>query len=145
MKLLCKKGKIAHWGAIIIEGQEYEGEIITKSTEIITDFDNYWKYTEKVASSRNWWFIPGYKTLSDVNSLYTKRINMPFIHILCSDNMYNDYCLLTDKEVYDLGADVNKDGNKKGKPAFSYTVYRVDEYFDYTPIRRDNILNQLCF
>jgi hypothetical protein len=46
MKLLCKKGKFAHWGAILIEGQEYEGEIITKSTEIITDFDNYWKFTE---------------------------------------------------------------------------------------------------
>jgi hypothetical protein len=53
--------------------------------------------------------------------------------------------LLTDKEVYDLGADKNKRGNGAGKPAFSYTVYRVDEYFDYTPIRRDNILNQLGF
>ena len=156
IKLVCKKAKGAHWGFILEEGKEYEGRIITKSTEIITDFDNYWKYTEKVASSRNWIkkgytqetlheVIPGYKTLSDVNSLYTKRINMPFIHILCSDNMYNDYCLLTDEELYALGADINKEGNKKGKPAFSYAVHRVDEYFDYTPIRRDNILNQLGF
>ena len=52
IKLVCKKAKGAHWGFILEEGKEYEGRIITKSTEIITDFDNYWKYTEKVASSR---------------------------------------------------------------------------------------------
>jgi hypothetical protein len=156
IKLVCKKAKGAHWGFILEEGKEYEGRIITKSTEIITDVDKYWKYTEKVASSRDWIkkgytqetlheVIPEYKTLSEINDLYTKRINMPFIHILCSDNMYNDYCLLTDEELYALGADINKDGNKKGEPAFSYTVHRVDEYFDYTPIRRDNILSQLGF
>jgi hypothetical protein len=130
MKLICKKGKIAHWGAILIEGQEYEGDIITKSTEIITDFDNYWKFTEKIATSRDWIrkgytqetlheVIPGYKTLSDVNSLYTKKVNIPFIRIKCSDYQHNDFCLLTDKEVYDLGADKNKRGNGAGKPAFS--------------------------
>jgi hypothetical protein len=154
MKLTCKKLKAAHWGIILEVGKEYEGRIITKSTEIITDFDNYWKYTKKVASSRDWIkkgytqetlhkVIPGYRTLSEINDLYTKTIDMPFIRILCSDNQYNDYCLLTDEEIYALSADINKDGNKTGKPAFQYTVYRVDEYFDYTAIRRDNILIQL--
>jgi hypothetical protein len=154
MKLTCKKLKAAHWGIILEVGKEYEGRIITKSTEIITDFDNYWKYTEKVASSRYWIkkgytqetlhkVIPGYKTLSEINDVYTKTIDMPFIRILCSDNQYNDYCLLTDEEIYALSADINKDGNKTGKPAFQYTVYTVDEYFDYTAIRRDNILSQL--
>jgi hypothetical protein len=48
MKLTCKRLKAAHWGIILEVGKEYEGRIITKSTEIITDFDNYWKYTKKV-------------------------------------------------------------------------------------------------
>ena len=154
MKLTCIKPKYAHWGSILIEGQEYEGVIEMRSTEIITDYDNYWKYTTMILESRDWIrkgydqsnlheVIPGYKSLSEVNNLYTKRVDMPFITIKCSDNQSNSFCLLTDNEVYDLGADKSKDGNNKGKPCFSYTVYRVDDYFDYKPSRRDNILNQL--
>ena len=154
LKLICKKEKIAHWGVTLEKGKEYSGTIITKPTEVITNHVKYWEYMSKIANSRRWIkkgykeeklneVIPEYKTYSDVKDLYTKRIDMPFVRILCSDNHYNEYCLLTDNEIYSLGADMNKDGNRKGQPAFSYTVHRVDDYFDYTLTRRDNTLNEL--
>ena len=154
MKLTCIKGMFAHWGAILHEGQEYEGVVEYKSTEVITDYDNYWKYTEMVASSRDWIkkgydesnlheVIPDYRAYHEIHNIYAKKIDLPFITIRCSDNQKNSFCLLSDNELYELGVAKGKDGKSKDEPCFVCSVNLVDEYFDYTPIRRDNILSQL--
>lgn len=154
LKLKCINPMVAHWGDILIPGQEYTGEITYVNTEIITDYENYWKYISMISSSFEWLrkgydetnlpeVIPGYKKTKEVNDLYTKRIDMPFVRVKCSDGQTNQFCLLSDIELFSLGSDIGKGGRSEGKLCFSYTVHRVDDYFDYVQTRRDNILNIL--
>ena len=149
LELMCTDMMIAHWGKILIPGQEYIGEIKFVPTEIITDYDNYWHYTGLIADSFPWLrkgydqetlheVIPGYKSIKEVNQLYTKRIDMPFVSVVCSDGCTNQFCLLSNDEVIALGSDV-----RDGEPCFSYSVYMVDDYFNYSNIRRDNIIDKL--
>lgn len=154
--LTCTQPMVAHWGEILIPGHEYTGEIFYKDTEIITDYVNYWKYSDLVIKSMEWIrkgytednlheVIPGYIKSSEIHRLYTKRVEMPFISVKCSDSQTNSFCLLSDEEVFGLGADKHKHvrGRNMGRPCFTYTVYRVDDYFDYTTIRRENVLNKI--
>lgn len=154
LRLICTNPMMAHWGDILIEGQEYTGEITYVNTEIITDYDNYWKYISMISSSLEWLrkgydetnlheVMPGYKTTKEVDDLYTKRIDMPFVRVKCSDGQTNQFCLLSDSEIFSLGSDIGKGGRSEGKPCFSYTVHRIDDHFDYVQTRRDNILNQI--
>ena len=136
LTLICKQPMVAHWGDILITGSEYQGEIFFRDTEIITDYINYWKYIDLILKGSKFYLhesIPDYKS-------YTKTVEMPFIRVECSDTQTNSFCLLSDAELFELGAD--KRWNT-GRPCFSYTVHLVDDYFDYTPIRRDNILNKI--
>ena len=152
--LTCINPYVAHWGDVLIPGQQYIGLIVFRSTEIITDYENYWKYNSMVASSITWIrkgydesnlheVMPGYKPYSQVKDLYTKRIDLPYFQCVCSDNHTNFFCLLSDAELYSLGAAKGLDGRSKGKPSFSYTVYRIDDYFDYTSVRRDDVIKKL--
>jgi hypothetical protein len=154
LTLICKSLMMAHWGEILIPGQEYQGEILFKETQIITDYDKYWYYNGLACNSIDWIrkgynednlheVIPGYIKNSEIDRLYTKKIEMPFIKVKCSDGQTNSFCLLTDEELYRLGAAKGEGGNSLGKPCFCYTVHRVDEYFDYSSIRRDNVLNKI--
>jgi hypothetical protein len=152
--LMCVEPMMAHWGHILIVGQEYTGEIVYVNTEIITDYDNYWHYTGLIADSFRWLrkgydetnlheVMPGYKTNKEVHDLYTKRIDMPFVRVKCSDGQTNSFCLLSDSELFSLGSDIGKGGRSEGKPCFSYSVNKVDDYFDYASMRRDNVLNKI--
>jgi len=154
LTLMCTQPMMAHWGEILIPGQEYIGEIIFKSTEIITDYDNYWHYDGLVADSFKWLrkgytqetlheVIPDYKSIKEFHELYSKRVDMPFVKIKCSDSQTNTFCLLSDAEIFSLGSDIGKGGRSEGKPCFSYSVNRVDDYFDYSQLRRDNIINKI--
>ena len=154
LTLVCKKSMVAHWGEILITGQEYLGIIVFKSTQIITDYDKYWYYNGLVCSSIDWIrkgyteknlheVIPGYKTSKEFHDLYTKRVDMPYFQCVCSDGQTNSFCLLSDDELYRLGAAKGEGGNSLGKPCFGYTVHQIDEYFDYATLRRDNVLNKI--
>lgn len=145
---------MAHWGEILIPGNQYVGEVYFKETQIITDYDNYWKYLTMISSSIEWLrkgytqenmheVMPGYKTNREIDSLYTKKVEMPYVKVKCSDGGTNSFCLLTHEELYKLGAAKGKGGNSLDKPCFCYTVFLADEYFDYTAIRRDNVLNKI--
>ena len=154
LRLICNQPMVAHWGDILIVGQEYTGDITYVNTEIITDYENYCKYISMISSSLEWLrkgytqenmheVMPGYKNHKEVNGLYTKRIDMPFIRVKCSDGQTNQFCLLSDAELFTLGSDIGKGGRSEGKPCFSYTVHQVDDYFDYVQTRRDNIINKI--
>ena len=154
LTLTCTKPMVAHWGDILIPDMEYTGEILFRDTEIITDYINYWKYGDLIIKGAEWHnkgytenelheVIPGYMKSSEIKRLYTKTIEMPFIRIKCSDTRTNSFCLLSDEEIFRFGADKYVEGKNIGKPCFTNTVHRVDDYFDYTPIRRENILNKI--
>jgi hypothetical protein len=154
LELICTNMMMAHWGEILIPGREYIGEIKFVPTEIITDYDNYWYYNDLVANSIVWLrkgytpetlheVMPGYKTIKEFHELYTKRIDMPFVSVKCSDSQTNTFCLLSDSEIFSLGSDIGKGGRNEGKPCFSYSVNMVDDYFNYSQIRRDNIIDKL--
>ena len=163
MKLRCIKPMIAHWGVLLIPDKIYGViEIKKVSTEIIIDYDNYWKHMILIQSSIEWIMkgytqeklpevIPGYLTLNEVKKRYAKKIEIPFGFINCSvnknhtenDNKIKQFCLLSDKEVFDLGADINKNGKELGRPAFRNSIYMIDDYFDYNQIRREEKLNKL--
>ena len=155
IKVKCISPMAAWWGEVLVVGEEYTlFEIKNILTEIITDYDNYWKYTSMIAGSIEWIrkgytqeqlpeVIPGYLDMKEVHKRYAKKVDMPFGSVKCSDTQINSFCLLTDDEVYELGAVMNKDGNGKGRPGFNYTVYMIDDYFDYVQTRRDKKLNEL--
>lgn len=155
MQLRCIEPITAHWGPILIPDEIYDViEIKDVSTRIITDHDNYLKYTDLIIRSMEWLkkgytpetlpeVMPDYITFEEVNKRFTKRVDIPFAFIRCSDNKINNFCLLSDKEVFDLGADIHKSGNYEGRPTFNYTVYMIDDYFDYLQTRRDIKLNKL--
>ncbi len=145
----------AHWGEILIVGQEYTiSKIENRSTEFITDYENYWKYTSMISGSIEWIrkgytqetlheVIPGYLDMKEVHKRYAKKVDIPFANILCSDGQTNTFCLLSDDDVYALGAVKNKGGNREGRPGFNYTVHMIDDYFDYVQTRRDKKLKEL--
>lgn len=156
MKLLCIEPRAAHWGSILTKGKWYDADICEKEVEIITNYDEWIKQIGLVSSSITWIrkgyteetlpeVIPGYMTMKEVNRLYTKRIMMPHIVVRTDDNSRMSLITLTEKEILELGADISKAKNerKKGRPAFGYSVYLVDDFFDYLPTRRDNRLNEL--
>ena len=157
MKLLCIESKYAHWGSILTKDKWYDViEIKDKEVEIITNYDEWYKQIGLISSSITWIrkgytqenlhkVIPGYMTMSEVSRLYTKKIMMPHVIIKTDDKSTMSLITLSEQEILDLGADVSKASNRKrnGKPAFGYTVYLVDDYFDYLPTRRDNRLKEL--
>jgi murein DD-endopeptidase MepM/ murein hydrolase activator NlpD len=84
------KPMVAHWGDILIPDMEYTGEIFFRDTEIITDYINYWKYSDLIIKGAEWHnkgytenelheVIPGYMKSSEIKRLYTKTIEMPFL------------------------------------------------------------------
>lgn len=157
MKLLCNNARYAHWGSILTKDKYYEVvEIVDKEVEIITNYDEWYKQIGLASKSITWIrkgytqenlheVMPGYLPMSEVNRLYTKRVMMPHVVVKTDDKSSMTLITLTEKEVLDMGADISKAPNRKreGRPAFSYTVYMVDDYFDYLPTRRDNKLNEL--
>ena len=151
-----KNEYITHYGRMLIQGEEYEiSRVFKRKTQIITDYDNHWKYVGLIADSLKWLrlgytpdnmreVIPEYITISEMERLTTKSVLIPFAEIITSYQQSTmDFCILSDKEVCDLGAVLNKKGNRKGEPSFCYSVHMIDDYFDYKKIRRDNILNNL--
>lgn len=157
MKLLCINSRHAHWGSILTEGKWYEViENVDKEVDIITNYDEWYKQIGLGSQSITWIrkgytqenlheVLPGYLPLSEVNRLYTKKVSMPHIIIKTDDLSTISLITLSEKEVFDLGADIDKAPNRKrdGRPAFHYSVYLIDDYFDYLPTRRDNKLNEL--
>jgi hypothetical protein len=156
MKLLCIEPRAAHWGRILTKGKWYDADICEKEVEIITNYDEWYKQIGLGSQSITWIrkgytqenlheVLPGYMTLSEINRLYTKRIMMPHIVVRTDDNNTMSLVTLSIQEILDLGADVSKAPNRKknGRPAFGYSVYLVDDFFDYLPTRRDNRLNEL--
>lgn len=157
MKLLCIKSRLAHWGTILTEGNEYEVvEEYQKSVEVITNYDEWYKQLGLASGSITWIrkgytednlheVIPGYMSMSEMNRLYTKRVLMPHFDIRTDEGKTMTFCILSEDEILSLGADVSKAPNRKknGRPAFGYSVNLIDEYFNYQPIRRDNKLNNI--
>lgn len=154
MKLKCIKSMTAHWGSILTEGNEYEViEFIEKEIEIITNYKEYWKHTYMGASSITWIrkgytqetlheVIPGYLKMEEYHALYTKRIKLPFVVFKCDDNSKQSFCLTTHDELINVygGAE---DEKRKGKVSHCYTIYFIDDNFDYVQTRRDKKLNEL--
>ena len=156
MKLLCIEPRAAHWGSILTKGKWYDADICEKEVEVITNYDEWYKQIGLGSQSITWIrkgytqenlheVLPGYMTLSEINRLYTKRIMMPHIVVRTDDNNRMSLVTLSIQEILDLGADISKAPNRKkqGRPAFGYSVYLVDDFFDYLPTRRDNRLNEL--
>ena len=153
MKLICIKQQTAHWGSIFTPGKEYEiKEIVIRSVNIITDYDNYWYYTSLIASSIDWVrkgytqknlheVIPGYKTMSERDRLYTRKIDIPYAVFLTDegDGRTKSFCMLSKEELSSMGASKSK----HNEIAFCYTEYLIDDYFDYKSIRRDKKLNDI--
>lgn len=154
MKLRCIKGRAAHWGSILTEGKYYE--VISepgysKKTDIITNYEKYWYYTSMQSRSITWIrqgytqenlheVMPGYISIQEKDRLYTKDIVVPFFTFRGDDDSSPSFCVLTNEEIIRLGSDISP---KDGKPCFCYSVYMLDEYFDYQSIRRDNKLKEI--
>lgn len=149
MKLICIKDLYIYSGIRgLIKGKEYNGSLISKEIEVITDYDNYWKHIKLIANSVNFirkghkpedlpQVIPGYKTHREIYRLYTKKIYVPFIYINGEENSLNSFCILNNNQLYELGAE------KGRQPSFTSTVIMVDEYFDYKSEKIDTILNDI--
>ena len=156
MKLLCIKSVTAHWGSTLTEGKWYDvNREFDHEIEIITNEEEYWKHTSIIASSIDWVrkgydesnlheVIPGYKKMSEVHSLYAKKIVVPHFEFKTDDGSTKWMCALNDKELFALGADRRAEGKKnEGRPAFGYSVYLLDDCFETISMRRDRKLKDI--
>jgi hypothetical protein len=76
--------------------------------------------------------------------MYTKKIMVPHFEFKTDDNSVECMCILSDEELFALGSDKREEGKKnEGRPAFVYTIYQIDDYFDYVATRRDRRLKEL--
>lgn len=152
MKATCINLKMAHWGDIFVPGKEYEYTIAEpKKVSIITDNEKYWYYTGLIAGSIDWIrkgytqetlhkVIPGYLNHNEVMEKYTIKVELPFVNIKGDDNQIYTLCSMSKEEIL---SNHKVELNDKGGIAFNYTIYLIDEYFDYAQIRRDRKLKEL--
>jgi hypothetical protein len=125
---------IAHWGNILTEGRFYESVrefdyLIT----VITNKEKYYESASMLASSIEW-IMKGYE--KDNTYLYSKDILVKHLEFKGDDNSVIYMCLLNDKELFDIGAEIGKDG----KPMLYKTLYQLDDYFkSISSIRENNI------
>lgn len=142
MRLRCIGRMAAHWGSIFEIGNEYDVvDIVNRSVTIITNYESYWEKMKLIASSRDLVKeeIPGYISMGEIERLYTKKLDLPHALIKGDDNQTHHFCLSSYEEFYQMGASVKV----SGRPAFQYTVYLIDEYFDYTVERRERKLLEI--
>jgi hypothetical protein len=161
INLLCIKDYKVHWGDILIEGLYYPGTPIEKEVTIVTDHEVYYEKTKLVAGSYLWLrkghteselpdLIPGFIPYSEVQRLYTRRIKMPYLSFSTNhgNQNYIDLYTLTDKQIIDI-YDLDErcisgpDSRFAGHVSFGTTENSIDDYFDYTPYRRENTLNKI--
>lgn len=167
MKLRCIRSMVAHWGIIFDEGKEYDvSKIIEHPIVVLTDYKRYWELNKELLTSYHKYeeskrnglpFGPGViddeefskslyysqqKSLSSEQKLYQTKISLPHCVIKSDDyggSVYN-FLISSDEELFQLGVDKKEDGSVAIGP---YTVYRVDEYFDFKSERRDKKLKEL--
>jgi len=146
MKARCIKSKDAHWGSILTIGKWYDIQDKVRKSDItlITDNDNYFKYTGMISSSISWVrkgytqetlkeVIPGYLTMKERDDRYTIGIEITFFCLTTDDGHTAAYCILSKKELLD----------KYGSCKFSTTVYFFEDYFETLEEVRDKKLNEI--
>lgn len=154
IKLKCIKTYAAHWGMIFQEGKEYTFEETEKEVTIKTDYENYYNQLQLVTGASYWIrrgyndsnlheVIPGYKSLRELGRLYTKRIKMPYLATEGDDGSLGHFYTLTTKEIMQRFNLDDKCLSKEGHIAFSTSEKSIDEFFDYSHIRRDNKLKNI--
>ena len=159
-----------HWGVAFEEGKEYDiSEIIEHHIVVLTDYKRYWDLNQELLTSfQNHQkskregievdeeeFSKLQKRNSDEQKLCEIKISLPHAvirsDVYCDDNdivyvSHSDrgstwrFLLSTDEELFQLGVDKKLNGDVSIGP---FTVYRIDEYFDFKSERRDKKLKEL--
>ena len=159
MKLRCIKTYAMHWGVAFEEGKEYDvSEIIEHPVVVLTDYKRYWDLNQELLTSfqnrqkskrEGLLFGPGideeFSKLQNKNSAEQKlcetKISLPHAVIRSDDRgSIWRFLLSTDEELFQLGVDKKLNGDVAIGP---YTVYRIDDHFDFKVERRDTKLKEL--
>ena len=162
ISLLCTKSYKAYWGDILTKGLYYSGSYFDKKVTIITDYVTYYDKIRLVSMSAFWVkrgytdqnlldVLPGFIPYNEIIRLYSKDVFMPYLSIQTKDDIYGviDLYTMTNDEIiskYELDEKciVSYDKSKYfGNVAFVTTENSIDDYFDYTSIRRENNLNKI--
>ena len=159
MRLRCIKTYAMHWGVAFEEGKEYDvSDIVDNEITVLTNYKKYWDINQELLTSfhkrqkskrEGLLFGPGIdeefsklqKSLSSEQKSYETKISLPHAVIKSDDRgTIWKFLLSTDEELFQLGVDKKDNGQVAIGPI---TVYRIDEYFDYTSERRDIKLKEL--
>ena len=156
MKLRCIKTYGMHWGLAFEEGKEYDvSEIIEHPVVVLTDYKRYWDLNQELLTTfQNYQkskregievdeeeFSKSQKRNSDEQKLCETKISLPHAVIRSDDRGSTwRFLLSTDEELFQLGVDKKLNGDVAIGP---FTVYRIDEYFDFKSERRDIKLKEL--
>jgi hypothetical protein len=157
MKLRCIKTYAMHWGVAFEEGKEYDvSEIIEHPIVVLTDYKRYWDLNQELLTSfqnRQKSKREGievvddeeFSNLQNKNSAEQKlcetKISLPHAVIRSDDKgSIWRFLLSTDEELFQLGVDKKLNGDVAIGP---YTVYRIDDHFDFKSERRDKKLKEL--
>jgi len=145
MELKCKKNEDVYWGSLLTEGRYYKVVETRKYiTTLITDYDNYMKYTKLIAGAIDWIrkgyeqdklheVIPGYLTIKERDALYTKEVEILKLIVNTDDGNSGSYCATTKQELLD----------KYGSCKFDTSIYFVEDYFDTTAELREAAINKI--
>jgi hypothetical protein len=149
MKLRCIKSMAAHWGVIFEYDKYYDYSICEKKVTFVTNFKVWNNSLSEIVQNGfeimklknkdtdTTWLVNKNKVLEKIKKECEKTLSLPHAVIKSDDRDTVHYFLtLSNNELFQLGADGEK-------PYFVYSVYRIDEYFDFKSERRDIKLKEL--
>lgn len=155
MKLMCIKPYVAHWGSILTSGKEYEfGEKKLKKVQIHTDDEMYYKLIRELVHMGKEIRLKNLDELSDElkdsfqmlnkeTDKYVTYIDIDVIETISDDNMSEYFYTQTPSQIIKKYELTDKCLNKSGDISFGHTMHSIDEYFDYSHIRRLEKLNNI--
>ena len=152
MKLICIKPYVTHWGSILTVGKEYEFKSYdgSKLVQIIADEKMYYKSLTdflKFAEGKDIEDLrkdtDEFDRLEKESSKYVIRVELEMIYTKCDDGKTMSFYTQTNKQIMNKFNLTEKCLNEDGKISFGHTMHSIDEYFDYSHIRRLEKLNKL--
>jgi hypothetical protein len=146
----CIQNMVAHWGCMFTEGKDYTiKEIVETETGIYSDSVKYFelisiglKRSHEIGHHQNQTpeQIDQHKenniVFKEAYEKYKTQINLKFAIIEDNFGSTHRFCLTNLEKI-------KKKYNFTEEIGFECTINIIDEYFDYTPIRREKKLKRL--
>ena len=158
MEIKCIKTMEPYWGITFEEGKYYKIlKIENRNVEVTLDYEKYFHYCSKVASSVDWIrkgyteenlheVIPDYMPYKEMRERFVKTISIPYVYIKGDNGDTESFYIMSDEDImkkYNLDEKSISTGRREGRLHFQTTEDAIDEYFEWPEFIREEKLNGL--